>query len=190
MKNILFYSLIIAVVFSSCSNEDTTKEKQEGNASEQSSDSGQEITPEEATEENWETITVLEGGFRLGMKIPNEKVAGGKSDVKYLEDRGELEVRVGNNFDIFLLEDQSQIELVKNELNDHAFFKVELKVVNDSSLLYRQYTEDSAKDQWHMYAERNIGSSKIIVRSNEAIPFSEYQAKLMLQSALSITPIN
>ena len=74
-----------------------------------------ENTPEEPKDEDWDNIAILEGGFRLSMKIPSSKVANSKSETKYLEDRGELEVSVGDGFDIFLLEDQSQIEMVKNE---------------------------------------------------------------------------
>lgn len=182
MKQLFIYSFLLLTLIWSCTNESSI---------ENSSVEEAEIEEAEVEEENnWVGLAVLDGGFRLGIDVPNEKIAKGKSEIVYHEDRGELEILAGEHFDIFLLEDQSQMEMVKNELNDHAFYKVEFVVSNDSSLLYRQYIEDDAKDQWHMYCERSIGSSKLLVRSNESIPFSEYEAKLMLQSALSIKPFN
>lgn len=194
MKRLFIYSLCLSALLYSCSGEETPKASQEENVPEKTSESADGITPEntpqEPKDENWDNIAILEGGFRLTMKIPSSKVANSNSETKYHEDRGELEVTVGNGFDLFLLEDQSQIEMVKNELNDHAFYDVFYDVVSDSTLLYRQTTSSGEKEQWHIYAERNIGPSKIIIRSNKAISFSEYQAKLMLESALSITPFN
>jgi hypothetical protein len=180
MKGIFLYSSIVLGLLASCSSEVDTTTPQESENVEQ--------TPAEELDPDWSGLAILDGGFKLGIEIPNENIAHGTSEVIFHEDLGELEVKVGPNFDLFILEDESQIEMVKNELNDHAFYKVEYALSNDSSLLYRQYTESGEKEQWHCYAERNIGASKIIVRSNEAIPFTEYQAKLMLQSALSISP--
>ena len=38
-----------------------------------------------------------------------------------------------------------------------------------------------------MYSERKIGASTLLIRSNETSDYSEFEAKLMLQSALSIS---
>lgn len=178
MKHIIRYSFLIAVLFWSCGNENNDTPVVEENQ--------EEVIEVEVNE--WEGLAVLESGFKFGIDLPTEQIANGKRKTIYHEDLGELEITVGPNFDLFVFEDESQMAMVKNELNDHAFYKVEFVVENDSSLLYRQYTEEGQDDQWHIYVERNIGASTLLVRSNEARPFSEFHAKLMLQSALSITP--
>jgi hypothetical protein len=181
MKTIFLSSILGLFLIWSCSNESTKEEPVE------KSTEVEETEVEEVN--NWIGLAILDGGFRLGIDVPSENVSNGKSEIIYHEDIGELEIIDGEHFDILLLEDESQIEMVKNDLNNHAFYNVEFIVVNDSSLLYRQYTEDNnKKDQWHMYCERKLGPSMLLVRSKGDISFSEYQAKLMLQSALSIKP--
>ena len=175
MKPIYLLSLATLLIFNSCSNEEQVNEKVEEKSVEE--------------ENEWTNLQINDGGYKLSIEVPNEKLGQGIGEAVYLEDIGELEVRVGQEFDLFILEDQSQLEMIKNELSDHPFYKVEFTVANDSSLLYRQYTENGGEEQWHVYAERNIGSTILLIRSNEAIPFTEYRAKLMLQSALSITPL-
>lgn len=174
MKFIHLLSVATLLIFNSCSNDEQVNQQVEEK-------------PVEANE--WTHLEINDGGYKLSIEVPNEQLAQGLGEAVYLEDLGEVEIRVGQEFDLFILEDESQLEMIKNELNDHPFYKVEFKVANDSSLLYRQYTESGEKEQWHVYVERNIGSTRLLIRSNGAIPFTEYRAKLMLQSALSITPL-
>ena len=180
MKRIYLYSILLLTLTWSCGNSDQNSESTDDNSNNE--------VPVVAEEPLWEGLALLDGGFRLGIEIPTEKVAHGKHKVVYHEDLGELEVEVGSTFDIFILEDESQMGLIKNEIKDHAFYQVEIVVENDSSLLYRFYNESEAKEQWHMYAERNIGGATLLIRSNETRQFSEYQAKIMLESAMRITP--
>ena len=182
MKLITRYSFLIVVLFWACGNENNDTPVVEGNQ--------EDLIENEVEVKEWEGLAVLESGFKFGIDLPTESVANGKRKTIYHEDLGELEITVGPNFDLFVFEDESQMAMVKNELNDHAFYKVEFVVENDSSLFYRQFTEEGENDQWHIYVERNIGASTLLVRSNEAQSFSEYHAKIMLQSALKISPFN
>ena len=177
MKRIFFYSFIVLAYLSSCSNETPISEVDETTES------------NDGLEEGWIELTIQDGGYKLEIELPGEEITRGKSESSYHEETGELEVKAGPNFDLFILEDESQIDMMKNELNDHPFYKVMYVVENDSSLMYQQITEDGGKEQWHIYVERDLGNSTLLIRSNEEIPFTEFQAKLMLKSALSITPL-
>jgi len=178
MKYSILLSSLFIFLLSSCGNEESkgNAESPETNQIEESND--------------WETIAINEGGFKLSMKIPSQEVARTKSEIIYNEDFGELEIGVGKMFNLLLFEDESQIEMVKNEIKSHPFYKVELSVENDSTLLYRYYTEEGAKEQWHIYVERKYNSSILMIRSNETMEFSEFESKKMLESALSIKPGN
>ena len=175
------FSVLLIGLFWGCGNENPTDKTD--------SDGINENQIVDEAENEWETIEVNDGGYKLSIKIPNEKIAQGKSQVIYHEDIGELEVKVGGIYDLFILEDESQLSMVKNEISDHPFFKVEIVLENDSSLLYRYYQEEVVGDRWHIYAERKIGASMLLIRSNEEREFSEYEAKKMLESVLSITPL-
>lgn len=176
MKYSFSLVVLILVFLSSC-----------GDAGNTAENTIEESTNKEESNE-WDEITIRDGGFKLTMKIPTEEIAGGKSEVIYHEDLGELEIHVGKNFDLFIFEDESQIEMIKNEISNHPFYKVEYVVENDSSLLYRYFTEDGSNEQWHTYVEKKIGPSSLLIRSNESLDFSEYASKKMLESALSIAP--
>jgi hypothetical protein len=181
MNRIFIYSTFILALTYACSSENKPAEKQE--VDQQEEQSVQEI------DKDWEELSVVDGGFKLLMEVPSEKLAHGNSKVTFHDDLGELEINVGPGFDLFLMEDESQFEMRKNELTNHPFYKVEFKEMTDSTLFYRLYTADGSKDQWQIYVERHIGPSVILIRSNDAIPFSEYEAKLMYKSALSTSPI-
>jgi hypothetical protein len=177
MKRIFFFTFLVLAFFSSCSNETPVSEVDET------------IESNDGLEEGWMDLTIQDGGYKLEIEIPGEEITRGKSESSYHEETGELEVKAGPNFDLFILEDESQIEMVKNELNNHPFYNVMYAVATDSSLMYQQITEGGGKEQWHIYVERDLGNSTLLIRSNEEIPFTEFQAKLMLKSALSISPL-
>lgn len=181
MKSKYLFSILLIGVFWACGSENPTDKMD--------SDAINENQIVDEAENEWETIKINDGGYKLSIKIPNEKIAQGRSKVIYHEDIGELEIKVGGIYDLFILEDESQLSMVKNEIADHPFFKVEIVIENDSSLLYRYYQEEVSGDRWHIYAERKIGSAMLLIRSNNDREFSEYEAKKMLESVLSITPL-
>jgi hypothetical protein len=185
MKRIYLFSFLFLTLLWSCANE-STSDQSETEATETSTE---EAEIEEGPEEGWVGLALLNGGYKLGIEVPGEDLAQGKSEAIYHENTGELEVKAGGNFDLFILEDESQMEMVKNELNNHPFYNIMYEVANDSTLLYQQITKTGDKTQWQIYVERNLGNTTLLIRSNEAIPFTEYQAKLMLRSALSVTPL-
>ncbi len=177
MKPIYLFSALIIAMLWACGNNETTEET----TTDESPAAAAEI------EKGWKGLAILESGYKFSIEVPDNSIADNISKVDYLEDRGELEITVGKNFDIFIIEDESQMLMVKNELKTHPFYKVEFIVENDSSLLYRLFNEEGSKEQYQMYSERKIGPSTLLIRSNETSDFSEFEAKLMLQSALSIS---
>jgi hypothetical protein len=177
MKRIYTFSALIIALIWACGNNETTEE------------TTTQETPTAAVEieEGWKGLAILESGYKFGIEVPDNSKSDSIINIEFLEDRGELEITVGNNFDIFIVEDESQMLMVKNELKTHPFYNVEFIVENDSSLLYRLYDNEGTKEQWQMYSERKIGASTLLIRSNETSDYSEFEAKLMLQSALSIS---
>lgn len=177
MKYATSLSILLLFILSSCGS-DQAKENTEI----------EEVTTEEKNE--WKEISINESGFKLQMKIPSEEITKASEEVLYDEDLGELEVKIGNTFDLLIFEDESQMEMVKNEINNHPFYKVEIVIENDSSLLYRYYSEGGSKEQWHIYVEKPSGESTLLIRSSDTEEFSEYESKKMLESALSLQSRN
>lgn len=177
MKRIFPYSFILLAILWSCSDETPSSKVEEV------------VDSNEGVEEGWIELSIKESGYNLEIELPGEEISRGKNDYSYNEDTGELEIKAGPHFDLFVLEDESQMEMLKNELNNHPFYKVMYVVENDSSLMYQQIVEGGGKEQWQIYVERQLANSTLLIRSNEEIPFTEFQAKLMLRSALSISPL-
>ncbi len=181
MKRNFLYSIVLLFFVWSCGSETPTEEK--------TADS--EVTHEsieEVDNPEWDDIAVLSGGFKFSLKVPSESIANSKSLITYHEDSGELELNVGEMYNLIIIEDDFQMQTVKDEIMNHPFYKVEMIVENDSSLVYRFYTEDASKEAWHIYAERTVDGSKLIIRSNSEMEFNEYETRKMLESSLSIIP--
>ena len=177
MKRIYMFSALLIALIWGCGNNETTEET----TTQESPAAAVE------TEEGWKGLAILESGYKFSIEVPDNSKSDSIINIDYLEDRGELEITVGNNFDIFIMEDESQMLMVKNDLKNHPFYSVEFIVENDSSLLYRLFDDEGSKEQWQMYSERKIGPTTLLIRSNETSDFSEFEAKLMLQSALKIS---
>jgi len=180
MKHKFLYSILLLSFVWSCGNETPKEDIQQ--------EETQQEKPVEENDPEWDDIAVLNGGFKFSLKVPSEAIANSKSQITYHEDRGELEVSAGEMYDLFIMEDDFQMQLVKDEIMNHPFYKVEMILENDSSLVYRYYTENGSKEEWHIYAERSLGQTKLLIRSNSEKEFNEYETRKMLESTLSIIP--
>ena len=137
--------------------------------------------------EVWSSMEINDGGYVCSMEFPPMDQSGGEAEVFFDENSGELHIKAGKRIDLILLEDESQMNMVKNELNDHPFYSVEYSMQNDSALIYRLYDEAGGSEQWHCYAEKQSPYGKWLIRSNEEGKFSEYDVKLMMSVVERIT---
>jgi hypothetical protein len=192
MKLKFFYSITLIAFLSSCGDtQQLDDNSSEENPTEEKS-TGKEIKEAKKTivmdSEEWVKIAVSSSGFSFKLYVPNEKVAHEKSEVIYHEESGELEILAGEMFDLILIEDAFRMEDMKAEINGHPFYKVEMILENDSSLIYRYYTEGGTKESWHIYAERSVNGSRFLIQSNKDKEFNEYETRKMLESTLTILP--
>lgn len=181
MKHNIIYSIVLLFFVWSCGSETQNEEKS----------SSTEVTHEsvvEVDDPEWDDIAVLSGGFKFSLKVPSKSIANSKSLITYHEDNGELELSVGEMYNLIIIEDDFQMQSMKDEIMNHPFYKAEMIVENDSSLVYRFYTEGGSKEAWHIYAERSVAGSNLLIRSNSEMEFNEYETRKMLESALSIIP--
>jgi hypothetical protein len=137
----------------------------------------------------WVEIDGNTGGYQLQIFVPIPKIAKGETKVEYLENTGELTVIAGDYFDYSMYEDESQMEKALIEIKNHPFYKVEIVEQTDSTLLYRYFNESINKESWQFYTERSLGQPLLIVKSNKDKLFSEFYARLMLESSLKITTL-
>ena len=138
----------------------------------------------------WTAIEANEGGYALQVFVPYSEIGNEEAMVEYLVDRGELRVVAGESFDYFIYEDESQMNMVLNEINNHPFYQVEIIEQTDSTLLYRFFLEDGSNEVWHFYSERSLGQPLLMIRSTQNGDFNEYYARKMLESSLKITALN
>ena len=146
------------------------------------SSSEESMVKEEVKEEKevWNSLSFNDGGYLCQIELPAEDKSGGASKVYFDENTGELHILAGKRIDLIIVEDESQMNMKKNEIADHPFYASEFTMENDSSLIYRMYASDGSKEEWHCYAERNSSYGKWLIRSNENKSFSEYDVKLMM----------
>lgn len=153
---------------------------------------GQPVTENIVEKEKplWVPLDANLGGFALKVFVPTPEIAKGESKVEYLEDSGELSVSAGEKFGLIIFEDESQMNMMLNEIENHPFYKSEIISQTDSTLLYRYYLENGNKEVWNFYTERSLGQPLLIVRSNQNMEFDEFYARKMLESSLKMTSLN
>jgi len=151
-----------------------------------------ETKTEEVEIENqqWTSVESREGGYALKVFIPTPDIVNGATKIEYLEDRGELRVMAGEEFNFIIYEDESQMNMILNEINGHPFYKVEIVEQTDSTLLYRYFLENGSKEIWHFYSERSLGQPLLMIRSNQSGDFNEFYARKMFESSLKLTTLN
>ena len=154
------------------------------------SDSGVKTKNVENDKQEWIVMEVNKGGYALKVFMPYSERIKNEANVEYLEDRGELKVVAGEDIDYSIFEDESQMNMILNEIENHPFYKVEIIEQTDSTLLYRFFMEDGSKEIWHFYSERSLGQPLLLIRSNQDGMFNEYYARKMLESSLKITTLN
>ncbi|RLD26016.1 MAG: hypothetical protein DRI54_03690 [Bacteroidetes bacterium] len=144
----------------------------------------------EIEKELWTSVESREGGYALTVFIPTPDIVKEEAKIEYLEDRGELRVMAGEEFDYYIYEDESQMNMILNEINGHPFYKVEIIEQTDSTLLYRYFLENESKEVWHFYTERSLGQPMLMIRSNQNGDFNEFYARKMFESSLKLTTLN
>lgn len=156
------------------------------------SDSGTDMKTNkvEKDKQQWATMNTNEGGYALQVFVPVYETEKEEARIEYLEDQGELRVVAGDEFDFSIFEDESQMNMMLNEIKNHPFYKVEIIEQTDSTLLYRFFLEDESKEVYHFYTERSLGQPLLLIRSNQNKEFSEFYARKMLESSLKITALN
>ena len=172
MRIKFWITVVMLSIFSACSTDSLTGKNEK-----------QDL---ESKKEEWINLEINEGGYNLEVPVPTPEIAKGKSISNYSEDNGELNVIAGESFNLILFDDESQMNTVLNQIKNHPFYKVEIVTQTDSTLLYRYYIENNPKEEWQIYAERSIGSPKLIVKSNKDGHFTEFYARKMLESARNI----
>ena len=173
MRSKLLMSAILSILLFSC---ETGQEKQSK-------------TKKEEAAPQWIEMDVNDGGYALKLFVPTVDIAKGEGQVEYLENSGELHLKAGEEFDVYMYEDDPRMQAVLNEIKHHPFYKVEIIEQTDSTLLYRYYLENLDKETWQFYAERSLGQPVLVVKSNKEGMFTEFYARLMLESALKIEPL-
>jgi len=136
--------------------------------------------------EEWTVVEVRDGGYALQVFVPVPEIAKGEAKIEYLENVGELKIIVGEKIDYYMYEDESQMNMILNEINSHPFYNVEIVEQTDSTLLYRFFLEDGSNEIWHFYSERSLGQPLLMIRSNQNGNFNEYYARKMLESSLKV----
>lgn len=174
MNSKLLIIAILSLIFWACSSE---------------SDSSGKAKEVDVEKQQWRAMEANEGGYALQVFVPYSENGNDEGLVEYLVDRGELRVADGEDFDYYIYEDESQMNMVLNEIANHPFYKVEIIEQTDSTLLYRFYLDDGTKEVWHFYSERSLGQPLLMIRSNQNGKFDEYYARKMLESSLKITTL-
>ena len=144
----------------------------------------------EEEKEQWTVLEARDGGYALQIFVPTSEIVKKEPKIEYVENMGELRIVAGEEFDYYIYEDESQMNMILNEIKSHPFYKVEIIEQTDSTLLYRFFLEIENKEVWHFYSERSLGQPLLMIRSNQNGHFNEFYARKMLESSLKLTSLN
>lgn len=142
---------------------------------------------EESKENEWIQQEINQAGFQFLVSVPSVDII--KKEVAYTfdEELGELWMDGGENFKLWVYEDEPHMEEKRAGIS-HPYYDTEVAIETDSTLVYRHYKEGETTSFWHVYVERSIRGTSIIIESDPEQQFNEFYARKMLESALAIKP--
>jgi len=134
-------------------------------------------------------ITVQSGYFNLTFMLPKTDARLGQLEHGYDEEFGELQIRMGEGFALFVTEEKPVMADIKADLENDMFFKN--KFIQESpTFLHFQRNFPDGSEGFHAYYEvRNIGGTDYLFRTEEMGEFTATDIDLIKKTISTFAPI-
>ena len=165
MRWIISFSLLTAVLFG-CSNGDSSNQ------------SNEEASSSDST-------LVLRGLSQdLTLRVPKSLPGLDEASIEYNSSFGQLEVVLGDGFELHISEEQLALRTIKEELLNDMLFTYNFQTENDSELVYQSILPDGAPHSYQFTKARKVGGLSLLIRTASMTQFNQQQL-LRMESAVS-----
>ena len=149
---------------------------------------------ESGTSENQSNVStndstiVLRGlSKELSFQLPKELLANETFESEYNANFGQLELRLGDSFEIYITEEKLSLLGLREELNNDQLFTYQFEVENDSELVFQSILPDGNPHSYHFVKARNFNGLSLIIRTAPMGNFNKQQLKRMEDAIATLT---
>jgi len=149
-------------------------------------------TPDEQndpTSNDKSVVVVNQGGFEFQMHLPETLDSAQNTLINFNDATGMLEVSSGPSFSFHISRGKTDIEKIKRELSEDAFFRNIIVEEDDSSLLYQQVLPDGHSFFYHYVHILNFDDAPCYARTASTSEFTLQQVEQMKTTIQSITAL-
>lgn len=135
-----------------------------------------------------DSTLVLRGlSKELSIQIPKELLANDNFDSEYNSNFGQLELRLGDSFEIYITEEKLSLMGMREELNNDQLFSYQFEVESDSELVFQSILPDGNPHSYQFVKSRNLNGLQLIVRTAPMGNFNKQQLKRMEDAVATLS---
>lgn len=137
-----------------------------------------------------DSLIVLQGlSEELSMVLPKELLMREGIDADYNSNFGQLEVIIGDGFELSIAEEPLSMKEEKEALENDQLFSYKFETENDSSLIFQSLLPDGKPHSYQFILLRRISGKSFAVRTAPMREFNHRHLKQMEKAVNSLSAI-
>lgn len=128
-------------------------------------------------------------GYHVGFTLSKDMLLANDPEFTLNGNTGILEIRVGDKFQLDMVQEETNINNLKEELSDDQFFSYKFFDVTESSMMYQPILPDGTSFYYHYVEQLHFDSVIYTIRTTPTGEFSLESIKNMKKTILSIKPV-
>jgi hypothetical protein len=133
-------------------------------------------------------ISISETGFNLAFVIPKLMLSDESPLIDYNDTRGFLEMAIGENFNIHLIDDSLSLADLRQELLDDQMFTYKFYDEGDHGFTFQQVLPNGQEFYYHFVMTTMIDGKHYFIQSNPDMEFTLKNVKDMKKAMLTLQP--
>lgn len=131
-------------------------------------------------------FTVKQAGYSFQFSVPKDIVSNQTAEIFYNEIIGVMEVRIGDGFNFYVSEEDTQLSQIKQELAEELMYKNSIIKEEGSSILYQRFLPDGQASFFQYIRIIKFGDKNYLVRTRPDAEFTLEQVEKIRKSVDSI----
>ncbi len=131
-------------------------------------------------------FVITEQGFEMSIVLPKTLIADEPAHIDYDESLGHLEISIGDNFNLQVIDDVIDVEAEKSEMQNDQFMTFTFHNVGAKQYDYQSTLPDGKVHAHHYMGHHEIGGSPYFIRTSPDGEFTAMQLDRMKKAIASI----
>jgi len=123
----------------------------------------------------------------LSLKIPKDLFVNSSLDNEFNENFGQIELRLGDSFEIYITEEQLSLLAFREELENDQLFSYQFEVESDSELVFQSILPDGNPHSYQFVKSKSLPGIELIVRTAPMGNFNQQQLKRMEDAVATLS---